>query len=141
MGSQAIALTELKVNLQKPVFVKPAEPCENTEPLFLSNIDQVCIEAIRPLSTKFALLFCEITYYPFVTMEAPLCYFCHQGVHSSVLQRVMSVERRLFVVLDPAVVGELHNSSCILARILISTFRGKVFDLIELSLQEALCNS
>ena len=43
MGSEAVSLTELKVNLENPVFVKPAEPCENTEPLFVCNIDQVCM--------------------------------------------------------------------------------------------------
>lgn len=43
MGSEAITLTELKVILQNPVFVKPAEPCENTEPLFVCNFDQVCM--------------------------------------------------------------------------------------------------
>lgn len=44
MGSADVAstLTELNVQLDDPVYVKPAEPCENTSPFFLTNIDQVC---------------------------------------------------------------------------------------------------
>jgi hypothetical protein len=34
-------LTELEVKLEDSVFVKPAEPCEDTSPFYLSNIDQV----------------------------------------------------------------------------------------------------
>lgn len=40
--SEALSLlTELEVKLEDPVFVKPAEPCEDTSPFYLSNIDQV----------------------------------------------------------------------------------------------------
>lgn len=47
MGSEGVVpevlslLTELEVKLEDPVFVKPAEPCEDTSPFYLSNIDQV----------------------------------------------------------------------------------------------------
>ena len=44
MGSEdvvAAPLTELNVKIDEPVYVKPAQPCENTSPFFLTNADQV----------------------------------------------------------------------------------------------------
>lgn len=42
MGSEEAApLTELNVKIDEPVYVKPAQPCENTSPFFLTNADQM----------------------------------------------------------------------------------------------------